>query len=316
MPLLDRIKRRGSKVRDALTGDPAPTEAPAPRPDRPAPPSGARNMVLLVLDSCRFDAVAQAVTPNLARLGEIERRYSYATWTAPSHYNLLMGLLPHPSPRHVFASEHYKEDFLRFRDRFGIPDLSWSGMVPQLWLPHHLRDRLGYRVCAAVSMPVLNPATPLAVGFDRFLLADQHNNLGALIAQMDWSADRPTFWLLNTGETHYPYATPEEPEERWPRIHGVNGVFKTVASGQPLHRDQAPRFFNDDKLDLLRRRQIRAVTQVDRVLEQLYDTVPDNTWITITSDHGELFGEGGYFGHGPILHDKVLEVPFVEGLLR
>ena len=124
---------------------------------------------------------------------------------------------------------------------------------------------------------------------------------------MDWSADRPTFWLLNTGETHYPYATPEEPEERWPRINGVNGVFKTVASGQPLHRDQAPRFFNDDKLDLLRRRQIRAVTQVDRVLEQLYDTVPDNTWITITSDHGELFGEGGYFGHGPILHDKVPE---------
>ena len=83
-----------------------------------------------------------------------------------------------------------------------------------------------------------------------------------------------------------------------------------------LHRDQAPRFFDDDKLDLLRRRQIRAVEHVDRVLERLYDTVPEGTWITITSDHGELFGEEGYFGHGPILHDKVLEVPFVEGLLR
>jgi hypothetical protein len=29
-----------------------------------------------------------------------------------------------------------------------------------------------------------------------------------------------------------------------------------------------------------------------------------------------LFGEEGYFGHGPILHEKVLEVPFVEGQLR
>jgi hypothetical protein len=34
----------------------------------------------------------------------------------------------------------------------------------------------------------------------------------------------------------------------------------------------------------------------------------------VTADHGELFGEDGYFGHGPIQHPKVLEVPFVEGL--
>ena len=318
MPLLDRIKRRGSRAAQALRGDatPAPAPAPAPAPDRPAAPPGARNHVLLILDSCRFDAVAQARTPMLDRLGLVERRYSYATWTAPSHYNLLMGLLPHPSPKHIFASEHYKDDFLRFRERLGIPDLSWSGMAPRLWLPHHLRDTLGYRVCAQVSMPVLNPMTPLAAGFDRYELAAHHNNLSALISAMDWSDERPTWWLINTGETHYPYATPDEPEERWPRIHGVNGVFKQVSSGVPLHRDQAPRFFDDDKLDLLRRRQIRAVEHVDRALEQLYDTVPDGTWITITSDHGELFGEGGYFGHGPILHDKVLEVPFVEGLLR
>lgn len=32
--------------------------------------------------------------------------------------------------------------------------------------------------------------------------------------------------------------------------------------------------------------------------------------------YGELFGEGGYFGHGPIQHDKVYEVPLVEGRLR
>ena len=42
---------------------------------------------------------------------------------------------------------------------------------------------------------------------------------------------------------------------------------------------------------------------------------PPNTWVIVTSDHGELFGEDGYFGHGPIAHEKVLEVPFVEGLV-
>ena len=40
------------------------------------------------------------------------------------------------------------------------------------------------------------------------------------------------------------------------------------------------------------------------------------TWITVTADHGELFGEGGYFGHGPFAHPKLLEVPFLEGRVR
>ncbi|MDZ7723799.1 MAG: sulfatase-like hydrolase/transferase [candidate division KSB1 bacterium] len=65
----------------------------------------------------------------------------------------------------------------------------------------------------------------------------------------------------------------------------------------------------------LRERQIRAVEYLDTVLERLFNSVPVNTYITVTSDHGELFGEQGYFGHGPIMHDKVFEVPFVEGRL-
>jgi hypothetical protein len=27
------------------------------------------------------------------------------------------------------------------------------------------------------------------------------------------------------------------------------------------------------------------------------------------------FGEERFFGHGPIIHEKVLEVPFVEGVV-
>ena len=66
----------------------------------------------------------------------------------------------------------------------------------------------------------------------------------------------------------------------------------------------------------LRQRQIDAVKYLDTVVEELFDLVPRNTYVTITSDHGELFGEDGFFGHGPIVHEKVLEVPFVEGRIR
>jgi glucan phosphoethanolaminetransferase (alkaline phosphatase superfamily) len=58
------------------------------------------------------------------------------------------------------------------------------------------------------------------------------------------------------------------------------------------------------------------VKYLDGVVEELFDLLPANTYVTITFDHGELFGEDGYFGHGPIQHKKVLEVPFIEGKLR
>ena len=311
--------------RDRLFGrapeavSPAPVAAsPILRP-RPAPPPGASNYVILILDSCRFDSWVRAKPKVMSKLGPLEKRYTYATWTAPSHYNLLIGLLPHSSPPQVYASEYYKDDFLKFKDRFRLPDMTFGSMVPNLWLPKYLQS-IGYRTNMFVSMPVLNPETPINVGFDTFELLDHHNDVAQAFRKMRFYADRPSFFVINTGETHYPYATPDEPENNWPRISGVNGVFKHLddhmRKGGVVHASAADKFFDDDKMKQLHRRQVHAVEWVDRQVEMLFDLCPDNTYITITADHGELFGESGYFGHGPINHEKCIEVPFVEGRLR
>lgn len=306
-----------NRLRSALRPAPPPAPEPRPAPQRPSPPKGAFSHVILILDSCRFDSFLEAKPKNMMRLGELERRYTYATWTAPSHYNLLIGLLPHPSPKQVYASEYYKDDFLKFRERLNF-DLDFGKMVPGLWLPQYLRDVQGYHTSMFVSMPVLNPSTPINRGFDRYQLMPKHNDLRPMIRQMRFYQDRPGFYVLNTGETHYPYATPDEAENDYPRIHGVNGVFKHLddhlRAGKLVH--DKDRWFDEAKMEELRQRQIQAVRWVDGVIEELYDLVPDNTWITITGDHGDLFGEDGYFGHGPISHEKVMEVPFVEGRLK
>lgn len=248
----------------------------------------------------------------------MERRWSYASWTSPSHYNLLIGLLPHSSPKHVYASEYYKSEFLKFNERLGVKDLKFASLVPRLYLPVFLKEALGYRTHAKVSLPVLNPKTILNTGFDTYKLMENHNDMRAMLRELSFSEEQPSFYLLNVGETHYPYALPDEPPEEWPRISGVHGVFKHlddhIVGGKLVSRRQ--KFFDRAKLEMLRKRQVRAVKYLDGVIEELFDTVPQNTYITITADHGELFGESGYFGHGPIHHEKVWEVPFVEGKIR
>jgi hypothetical protein len=157
-------------------------------------------------------------------------------------------------------------------------------------------------------MPVLNPATAVNKDFDEYALMESHSDMAGIVERVNFDADRPSFWLLNIGETHYPYALPGDDLEAFPRVSGVHGVIK--------HMQDAPEFFDDDAMETLRARQVRAAQYTDQLLNGLYDIVPPRTWIIVTSDHGELFGEGGYFGHGPIAHDKVLEVPFVEGTIR
>ena len=275
------------------------------------------NYVLIVFDSCRYDAFVKAAPKTMCKLGRVERRWAYASWTAPSHYNLLMGLMPHTSPRDVFASDYYRRDFLKFNERLGADDLEFKKFLPRLYLPVMLQN-MGYRTHAMVSLPVLNPMTILNTGFDTYQLMERHNDMAAMVAEMKFTEEHPSFYLLNVGETHYPYALPDEPAESWPRVSGVHGVFKHLddhlVGGKLRHtRQQA---FDLPKLRNLKARQVEAVRYLDGVIERLFDQLPRNTYVTITSDHGELFGEDGYFGHGPIQHEKVLEVPFLEGKLR
>jgi hypothetical protein len=299
---------------------PRPALRPPSGPLRPEP-KAENNFLVVILDSCRFDTFMQAAPKSILKLGPVERRWSYASWTAPSHYNLLTGLLPHTSPPNVYASDYYKEDFINYNRRLGAKGIEFAKMVPALWLPGFLRNTLGYTTHARVSLPVLNPKTGINRDFDSFQLMDKHNDMRAMLPTLKFDDARPSFYMLNVGETHYPYAKPDEDSSMWPRISGINGVFKSLekeidAEGHLMQAKDAPQFFDQQKLDQLRARQVDAVRYLDGVFAELWDILPKKTHVVVTADHGELFGEAGYFGHGPIMHEKCFEVPFLEGMLR
>lgn len=291
------------------------------------------SLVWVILDSCRYDSFVRAKTPRVRDLAaangvEVERRWSYASWTAPAHYTFLMGMLPHLSPPGVFASEVYKHEFEAWTGRLGVDKLDFAKFLPQLSLPLVLKE-LGYRTVGRVSLPVLNQATLLSTHFDDYRLMDSHNDFGGMIAEMRFGSDKPAFYFLNLGETHYPYMLKDD---SLPRVSGVHGVFRGLAQAQRLPSPAAPpppgsgaggesggpaasptAFFDPAQMRRLHEQQVRCVEHVDALLEGLFHKCPPGTHVIVTSDHGEMFGESNYFGHGPVMHEKVFEVPFIEG---
>lgn len=278
-----------------------------------------RNIIFLIIDSARYDNFVKAKLKNIIRLGAIEKRYSYASWTSPSHYVLLMGLMPHKNPTKIFASEVYKNELSLWTQRIGT-ELSFKNFVPELSLPKVLKT-LGYKTVAKVSLPVLNKFTGFSAFFDEYKLMDKHNDFAGMVDEIEFNNSHPYFYFLNVGEAHYPYVLPGENPLDYPKIHGVHGVFKHIDdlvnhAGDQAQPDKQTTFFNKKMLKTFKKKQILCIEYVDGLMGKLFNKCPANTCFIVTSDHGELFGEKGFFGHGPIMHKKVFEVPFVEGILR
>src|SRR5258708_5425874 len=64
--------------------------------------------------------------------------------------------------------------------------------------------------------------------FASYELRPSHNDMAAMLAEVVFDPERPSFWLLNVGETHYPYAFPGVSGDDLPHISGVHGVFKRL----------------------------------------------------------------------------------------
>lgn len=272
-----------------------------------------RNLVYIIMDSCRFDSYRRAHHPNMDRIAEGEMRYSYASWTAPSHQSILMGQVAHKSPKRTLASEVYKKEYRLWVDRLDSPDLSFKTFVPELSLAKVLQG-LGYRTTARVSMPVLNPMAGYNRFFDDYKLMPNHNDFAGMVDLVDSSTNTPQFHFFNLGETHYPYMLKNED---LPIISGVHGVVKGMDAaishtGDSIGEDE-PEFFSREDMQMLHDQQVRCVEHIDSVLDALIDRCAVGTHFIIAADHGECFGEGDYFGHGPVMHERVFEVPFLEG---
>ena len=104
-------------------------------------------------------------------------------------------------------------------------------------------------------------------------LMDKHNDFNAIIDAMIFEPDVPQFYLLNIGETHYPYTLPGEGNDL-PIIHGMHGIFKHMddfVAGNSAPAQAADhggdKFFHMDKMLSLKAKQQSNIEYLDGLFD-------------------------------------------------
>jgi len=272
----------------AACGQPAPDEGAADTPAaaNPAPetPAGAPDRVVLVtIDTLRADHVGaygnpKALTPTLDGLARDGVRFttaiSPAPLTLPSHTTILSGLEP---PAHG----------VRHNSGFRIP-----AEVPLL---AERMKAAGYPTAAFVGAYVLDHRAGLDRGFDVY---DDHVGL-QLASSMFSSAERPAdqvvdaalAWLEKAGPRFFVWVHFYDPHADY----NPPPAFALALPGDPYSGEIA---FADSQLGRL----LKAVDAIGPA---------DETFVVVTSDHGEGLGDHGEPSHSYGVYDSTQHVPLL-----
>jgi hypothetical protein len=253
------------------------------------------NFLLLTYDSCRYDVLASANTPVLDSYSTIYCAEAPANFTFASHQAFFVGILP------------YVKEFVPYYNRFKKQLLGLAGVgegqvsktsfkkTESNWnLVYGLKSE-GYQTIGAGAANWFRQET-LKVGFEKFLFTgtDADRQINFLLENIDIT--RPFFGFINFGETHAPYTYRGEIEACKDDVRARRMIWPPIQNG--------PVGVETDAF----KHQVAAAEFLDGCLPRLFDPLPKNTIVILVADHGDCFGEDGYWGHG-VNHRLVFEVP-------
>ena len=307
------------------------TPAEPPRAELGAPPPDAPDVVLIVLDTVRaanvsaygYDRPTTPVFDSLAGEGALFLdATSPSTWSLASHASLFTGLFPSghgahwehlfldagpPTLAEVLTAAGYTTrtltanafigDTLGLTRGFQFRDEPWRrrGPVRMTLTLYRILDRLGYGVDDKGGAAVV-------ADFER------------------WAAetprDRPAFVFLNFIEAHFPYhLLPDDYLWRFtsrPRseLYSVSMEALGTQFGGPPPADP------DSAVGLVTDMYDGGIVYTDYLLGRVIDALRrrgtlDRTVLVVMSDHGELLGEHGSWGHGMALYEPGIRVPML-----
>lgn len=277
----------------------------------PTPPAPS-NVVVVVIDTLRRDHLTQygyprATSPALSGLDRestrYERAYAPSSWTLPSTASIHTGLHP------------------RTHGAITMGDVLESG-----------HDRLaeilragGWSTVGLSANVHIGEKTGFARGFDEFRGHDgtalaypdvQRLRDDALRWLSERDGSRPFFMYLHPMNVHGPYRVPAHARQsllgRAPTrdFNYRRQPNNAILNGKLTDRELVTEPF----LVSLSEQYDTAIRYTTDVIGEVFDRLRadglwDNSWVVVTSDHGEeLFDHGG-FSHGYSLYEEVVRVP-------
>ncbi|RLM83753.1 DUF229 domain-containing protein [Halobellus sp. Atlit-38R] len=283
------------------------------------------NIILLSVDALRADHLGahgyeRETSPFLDELADRELEFTTAISTSSHTREAVPALLSGRYPD-VFAANGYR------------------------YVPKTVADRLseaGFRTAGFHSNPYVSRAYGYDSGFDTF---DDDLVLGRnkLVALAQRALNK---FVLNRGEYHARAAeindrslswldglSDEGPFFLWNHYMDPHGPYNPPAgltyADRELSNDEAQTLYQktidrpDEITDEERQSLIDAydgeIRYLDDQLRAFFDALDDRglleeSLIIVTADHGDAFGEHGYYTHPRYIHESLLHVPLIVSL--
>lgn len=300
-----------------------------------APPANAPNLIVIVVDTLRADHLSSSGYPRqttpaidaLAREGvTFEHAIAASSWTLPSHASLLTGLYPRD---HGATGPTGRERVLRADLPNLAVELQARGYLTgafsanQIFFTRNEGFTTGFIRFEDYSADALDTLGRTFVGqrLHSFVLGRLPRPIALVRARtadaitlsvLDWmtvAGDRPYFAFVNYFDAH----GPELPPEPWRD--------KFASRPAPFGDLDVLRFRYDRKLSPQQQQYIvdtydGGIAYVDHGIAAIARAVKRSTHgrqtlVVVTSDHGEMLGEHGYFDHGVSLYLGETHVPLV-----
>jgi hypothetical protein len=292
------------------------------------------------------DALGQTAPTiaGLARAGcEFPRAVAPGNWTVPSHMSLFTGVYPWTHGRRTFEVRPVKEPTIAtWLSAHGYESAMFSEEV-HLVAGYGLEIGYGHRYCPVAAMsdrdrtvtnrlfggarwlfspPVRRmmrtlPVTALPLTYPNFRaeVAFKREVCNELtVEEFDrWLGQRdaatPFHALVNFVDPHEPYYSVPVDGARSPLLRAYAAVPRYYLLSIPELRARAP-------WEAIRAWYQQTIVDSDRKVAGLLAAlsrhgVDQRTWVVVTSDHGQSFGEGGNVYHGCGATDSVTRIPLV-----
>jgi arylsulfatase A-like enzyme len=291
------------------------------------------NVILISIDTLRSDYLSsyggEYETPDMDRIAEegalFENCHVQSSWTLTSLATMHTGMYPTVNGlddpkkkisevRKTLAEYLHEKGFLTqsfvtngyTRQNFGFA----QGFDRYNHMTQGVKKNLFLQFLFGRTLRAINPDV-----FKEENLGSAENITKHAMDFLEAAKDSRFFLWLHYIDPHDPYAPPET---EWIPPSVYNGWMNPYDSGLILPMRTGYRISSDD-MQHLRNLYIGEVRYIDNKIGQLMEKIEalglaDNTFVILTSDHGEEFWEHEGILHGGTLYQEVMNVPLLMRL--